>query len=66
MSRLTRDGTAEAVLQDQTLRHERVLYREMFIFPVEFTMSRIGNHTRLISSSLVIIIIIINTLILFA
>ena len=44
MSRLTRDGTAEIVSRDQILRRER----GQFIFPVQLTMCRMGNLTRLI------------------
>ena len=39
MSRLTRDGTAEPVSRGD---------REIFIFPVQLTTSRMGNFTRLI------------------
>ena len=46
MSRLARDGTAETVSRDQILRRERD--REIFIFPVQLTTSRIGNLTGLI------------------
>ena len=46
MRRLTRDGTAEPVSRDQILRRERE--REIFIFPVQLTTSRIGNLTWLI------------------
>ena len=52
MSRLTRDGTAESVLRDQILRHEQD--REIFIFPVQLTTSRIGNLTYLVDISLAI------------
>ena len=48
MSRLTRDGTAEPVSRDQILRRERGQDREIFVFPVELTTSRIGSLTRLI------------------
>ena len=44
---LTRDGTAKPVSQDQILRHERG-QREILIFPVQLTTSRIDNPTRLI------------------
>ena len=37
MNRLTRDGTAEPVSRDQILR------REVRIFPVKLTTSRIGS-----------------------
>ena len=50
MSRLTRDGTTEPVSRDLTLRHERG--QEKTIFPVQLTMSRIGNLTRLIHTLL--------------
>ena len=46
MSRLIRDGTAEPVSRDQILSANAD--REMFIFSVQLTTSRIGNHTRLI------------------
>ena len=46
MSRLTRDGTAEPVLHDRTLRREGG--REIFIFPVQVATSKIGNHAWLI------------------
>ena len=46
MSRLTRDGTAEPVSRDQFSGANAD--REIFIFPVQLTTSRIGNHTRLI------------------
>ena len=47
MSRLTRYGAAESVSRDQIFRREWG-HREMFIFPVQLTTSRIGNLTRLI------------------
>ena len=46
MSRLTRDGTAEPVSRDQTLRRERG--QGNIHFPVQLTTCRIGNLTRLI------------------
>ena len=46
MSRLTRDGTAEPVSRDQTLRRERG--QGNINFPVQLATSRIGNLTRLI------------------
>ena len=52
MSKLTRDGTAEPVSQDQILRRER--HREKLIFPVQLPTSRIGNLTRLIHTTLAI------------
>ena len=49
MSRLTRDGTAEPVSQDQILRPEREQgNREILIFPGQLTTSRVGNLTWLI------------------
>ena len=45
MNRLTQDGTAEAVSRDPILRRGD---REIFIFPVQLTTSRIGNLARLI------------------
>ena len=47
MSRLTRDGIAEPVSRDQSFRRANG-DREIFIFPVQVTTSRIGNLTRLI------------------
>ena len=47
MSRLARNGTAEPVSRDQILGRERG-DREICIFPVQLTTSRIGNLTRLI------------------
>ena len=47
MSRPTRDGTSEPVSRDQILRRANG-DREIFIFPVQLTTSRIGNLTRLI------------------
>ena len=46
ISRLTRDGTAEPVSRDQTLRHEGG--KGIFISHVQLTTSRIDNLTRLI------------------
>ena len=46
MSRLMRDGNAEPVSRDQIPRRERD--REIFIFPVQLTTSKIGNLTLLI------------------
>ena len=43
MIRLTQDGTAEPVSRDQVLRRE--WEREILIFPVQLTTSRIGNFT---------------------
>ena len=47
MSRLTRDRTAEPISQDQIFKREREK-REMIIFLVYLTKSRIGNLTRFI------------------
>ena len=52
MSRLTRDGTAELVSRDQILGANGD--REVFIFPVQLTTSRIDNLTRLILTLLAI------------
>ena len=46
MSRMARDGTAEPSRKAKFLRRERG--REIFIFPVQLTTSRIGNPTQLI------------------
>ena len=55
MSRLTRDGTAEPVSRDQILRRKQTRNREIIIFPVQLTTSRIiGNITRLIHTPLAI------------
>ena len=56
MSRLTRDGTAEPVSRDQILRHAHG-DREIFIFPVQPTTSRIGNLARLIHTLLYVMTI---------
>ena len=57
MSRLMRDGTAEPVSRDQIevfSYMQKKIYsganadREILIFPVQLTTSRIGNLTRLI------------------
>ena len=55
MSRLTWDGTAEPVSRDQILKRERG--REKIIFPVQLTMRRIGNLTRLIHTLLYVMTI---------
>ena len=47
MSRLTRDETAEPVSRETKFSGANG-DKEMFIFPVELTTSRIGNLTRLI------------------
>ena len=60
MSRLTRDGTAEPVSRDQTLRHARG--QGNIIFPVQLTTSRIGNLTRLIHTLLYVMTIHTNIL----
>ena len=51
MSRLTRDGTTEPVLRDHILRRERG-QREIFVFPVQLTTSRIDNLAQLIPTLL--------------
>ena len=43
MSRLTRDGTTEPVSRDQLLGADGD--REIFIFPVQLTRSRVGGLT---------------------
>ena len=55
MSRLTRDGTAEPVWRDQSLRHARI--QGNIIFHVQLTTSRIGNLTRLIHTLLYVMTI---------
>ena len=55
MSRLTRDGTAEPVSRDQILRHARG--QGNIIFPVQLTVSRIGNLTRSIHALLYVMTI---------
>ena len=62
MSRLTRDGTAEPVFSRETKSTGADVDREILIFPVELTTSRIGNLTRLIHT--VAICVTIPTLIL--
>ena len=47
MNGLTRDKTAESVSRDQILRGAKG-DREIFVFPVQLTTSRIGNFTWLI------------------
>ena len=42
MSGLVRDGTAEPLPRDQTLRREP--REEKIVFPVQLTTRRIGNH----------------------
>ena len=51
-SRLTRDGTAEPVSQDQIPRGQGIS-----IFPVQLTTSRIGNLNRLIHTLLYVMTI---------
>ena len=51
MSRLTWAGTSEPVPRDQILRRENE-DRELIHFPVQLTMSRIDNLTRLIHTLL--------------
>ena len=53
MSRLARNRKAEPVSRDQILRRERD--REIFIFRVQLTTSRIGNLTRLVHTLLSVI-----------
>ena len=48
MSRLTQDGTAEPETEFSGANGDR----EIFIFPVRLTTSRIGNLTRLIQTLL--------------
>ena len=57
MSRLTRDGTAELASQDQILRGERRQGnipsgangdREIFLFPVQLTASKVDSLTYLV------------------
>ena len=55
MSRLTRDGTAEPVSREQTLRH--AWGQGNIHFPVQLTTSRIGNLTRLIHTLLYVMTI---------
>ena len=55
MSRLTRDGTAEPVSRDQTLRHARG--QGNIFSPVQLITSRIGNLTRLIHTLLYVMTI---------
>ena len=50
MNRLTQDGTAKPIVRDQILRHE--WDREICIFLVQLTTSRIGNLTGLIHTLL--------------
>ena len=66
MSRLTWDGTAELASQDQILRGERRRgnipsgangYREIFLFPVQLTASKVDNLTRLIHTFLYVMAI---------
>ena len=54
MSMLARDGTAKPVSRDQVLRQTRMFNgdREISIFHVQLTASRIGNLTRLIYTPL--------------
>ena len=50
MSRLARDGTAEAVSRERFLRHERG--KGKIISPVQMITSRLGSHIRLIHALL--------------
>ena len=54
MSRLTRDGTAETVSRDQILRRVQGQGKK-HVFPVQLTTSRIGNLTRLIHTTVVVV-----------
>ena len=56
MSRLMQDGTDEPVSLDQILRREQEL-REILIFTVQLTTSRIDNHTWLIYAVLKVLTI---------
>ena len=60
MSRPTRDGTAESVSRDQILRQHNG-DREILIFPVQLTTSRIGNLTRLILTLVTVYVMTIHT-----
>ena len=55
MRGLKLDGTAEVVSRHQILRHERD--RDIVIFPVQLTTSRIGNHIQLIHTLLKVLAI---------
>ena len=66
MSRLTRDGTAELASQDQILRGERRQGnipsgangdREIFLFPVQLTASKVDSLTWLIHTLLYVMAI---------
>ena len=46
MSRLTRDGTAERLSRDKFSGPNKD--KDIFVFPLQLTTSRIGNPTRLI------------------
>ena len=56
MSRLTRDGTAENPSRETRFSGANG-DREMFIFPVQLTTSRVGNLTRLIHTLLYVMTI---------
>ena len=56
MSEITRDGTAEPVMQDQILRCERGQGRNN-IFLLHLTTMRIGNLTRLVQTLLKVLTI---------
>ena len=49
MSKLARGGTAKPISRDQFSGTNNV-DREVFIFPVQLTTSRIGNLTRMIDT----------------
>ena len=55
MRRLTRDGTAKPIRETKTSGANGD--REMFIFPVQLTTSRISNLTRLIHTLLCVMAI---------
>ena len=58
MGRLTRDRTAEPVLRDQISGANGD--REICIFPVTLTTSRVGNLTQLIHTLLCVMTIIVG------
>ena len=55
MNRLTRDGTAEPVSRETKLSGANG-DREILLFPVQLTTSRIGNLTQLIHTLLLYVI----------
>ena len=56
MSRLTRDGTVEPVSGGTILSGANGDMKK-FVFPIQLTTGRIGNHTRLIYFLLKVLII---------